>query len=383
MEFKQDKQKWDKEDIVGKAGKMPSSPSPAAAPSGSDLENQPLSELRSAAQGGNTQALAELSRRYLNGTGGAIANTAMARDLAQQGSKAGDPLCSAYLSVSQFNLQEYQAALDASELSLTQCLPMNRTVGTILDALLNITSVVPHAQSRLSAPAYGQQERKLRDNLSKAQADLDSAKSYQKHSGVGIPQLLWGLLFIAVAAVVFFLCHPPVMANFHPDEDIYLIIGVVIAIIGWIVLQSFWGGVVCGVIVTLLLTYGLESLVNLQNFLPIFRLALVALCGVIGIIKAFQGISKQAAYRALMARSAKARTQLTQLEAKVSACYDELIEYFDQRYALMARIMEVLPDELRQQLGDNFIRYANRHLDESRSLKKEYASWRSQSGQAA
>ena len=35
-------------------------------------------------------------------------------------------------------MKEYQASLDASETALTQCLPMDRSVGTILNALLKM-----------------------------------------------------------------------------------------------------------------------------------------------------------------------------------------------------------------------------------------------------
>lgn len=383
MDFKQDNQKWGSGDLTGKTGKLTVEPGPTAMPSGGDLEGYTLSALRNAALGGDTQAQAELSRRYLNGVGGAIANTATARDWAQRGADAGDPLCSAFLAVCQYNLKEYQASLDASELALTKCLPMDRPVDSILNALLNISSISAKAQAKLAAPAYGKQERQLRDNLAKARTELDNAKAYQKHSTVGLPQLLWGLLFIAAAAAVFFLWHPAAQANFHPDEDIYMIIGVVIAIVGWILLHSFWGGIICGVIVTLILTYGLEYLVNLPNCLPILRMAVVAVCGVIGLVKAFKGISQQAAYRAYMARAAKARAQLLQLESKVDACYGELIDYFDQRYALMARIMEAMPDSIRQELGENFVSYANRHLSAGQALNKEHANWRSEAKIAA
>ena len=383
MEFKQENQKWGTDDITGKTGKLKAEPAPAAILPGSDLEGYTLSALRSAAQGGNTQAQAELSRRYLNGVGGAIANAATAKEWAQRGADAGDPLCSASLAVCQYNLKEYQASLDASELALTQCLPMDQPVDSILNALLNISSISAKAQAKLAASAFGKQERRLRDNLAKARSELDNAMAYQRHATVGLPQLLWGLLFIAAAAAVFFLWHPAAQADFHPDEDIYMIIGVVIAIIGWILLQSFWGGIICGVIVALILTYGLEPLVNLPNFLPILRLAAVALCGIIGLIKAFKGASKQAAYRAFMARSSKAQSQLMQLQAKVSACYTELIDYFEKRYALMARIMEIMPDSIRQELGDSFVTYANRHLNEGQALSKEYASWRSESKRPA
>lgn len=383
MDFKQDNQKWETDHITGKTGKLKADPGPAAMPSGGDLEGYTLSALRSAAQGGDTQAQAELSRRYLNGVGGAIANAATAKEWAQRGSDAGDPLCSASLAICQYNMKEYQASLDTSEAALTQCLPMDRPVGTILNALLNISSISAKAQAKLPSSACPKQQRGLRDHLSKARAELDKATAYQKHASVGIPQLLWGLLFIAIAAAVFFLWHPPVQADFHPDEDVYMIVGVIIAIIGWILLQSFWGGIICGVIVALILTYGLEYLVNLPNFLPILRLAAVALCGILGLIKAFKGASKQAAYRSFMARSAKAQSQLVQLQAKVCACYEELIDYFEKRYALMAHIMETIPDSIRQELGESFVDYANQHLNESRALGKEYASWRSGAQKAA
>ena len=82
MDFKQDNQKWETDDITGKTGKLKADPGPAAMPSGGDLEGYTLSALRSAAQGGDTQAQAELSRRYLNGVGGAIANATTAKEWA-------------------------------------------------------------------------------------------------------------------------------------------------------------------------------------------------------------------------------------------------------------------------------------------------------------
>ena len=107
MEFKQENQKWDTDDIAGKTGKLGADPGPAAILPGNDLEGYTLSALRSAAQGGDTQAQAELSRRYLNGVGGAIANATTAKEWAQRGADAGDPLCSASLAVCQYNPVSY------------------------------------------------------------------------------------------------------------------------------------------------------------------------------------------------------------------------------------------------------------------------------------